>query len=249
MKRLNVQTMVLELTRQCNLECKHCFRGDSRNEYMNTKIIDLVFKNSCRINSLLLTGGEPLLAVEQLKRIRDNILKDKTNVGEILVVTNGTILTNEIIQILKDIETRTRVDIRLSTDAFHLIEIKDKGLLETKSNNIKTLKRLFNVDISYPKVFVIDRVGKAVNLTEEDMDYVNKLDNTKYVIGNSKILEEYRKQYPLPILKPDNVVDGTLNIDVHGNITPTYYSYEAEDKHSYSNINKGLTLAINDIKL
>ena len=54
MERLNVKTLLLELTRNCNLECKHCFRGDSQNVYMNLNIIDYVFKNVCRINEFLL---------------------------------------------------------------------------------------------------------------------------------------------------------------------------------------------------
>ena len=250
MERLNIKTMVLELTRQCNLDCKHCFRGDSQNKYMNPGLIDTVFKNSARINSLLLTGGEPLLAVSQLKSIRDNILKDKTNVGEVILVTNGTILSVEIINLLREINTRTRVEIRLSTDAFHLKELKRKNLLKTRTDNISILRRFFSVSIPSPKVFVVDRVGKASKLTEEDIEEVNKMDNTKYILGNSKILEEYRKNYPLPILLSDNVVDGTLNVDVNGNITPMYYPFEVEDRNNYASIeaNKSLKLAIQNIK-
>ena len=100
MQRLNIRTVLLELTRECNLSCKHCFRGESENVYMNPDLIDKVFKNTARINTLLLTGGEPFLAINQLKRLRDIIMNDRTNVGEVIVVTNGTILTDEIIDIL-----------------------------------------------------------------------------------------------------------------------------------------------------
>ena len=63
MNRLNVRTLLLELTRECNLSCKHCFRGESKNTYMNPDLINKVFKNTARIHTLLLTEGEPLLAI------------------------------------------------------------------------------------------------------------------------------------------------------------------------------------------
>ena len=101
-------------------------------------------------------------------------------------------------------------------------------------------------------MYVIDRIGRAASLTQEDLDYINKIDKrVKYVFGSDRRLEQYRTNYPLPVLLEDDyVVDGSLNIDVYGNITPTYYSYNAEDRFRYSNIrgNKTLLKAITNIK-
>ena len=253
MERLNVRTLLLELTRNCNLECKHCFRGDSQNYFMSSDIIDYIFKNVCRINELLLTGGEPFLAIEQLKCIRDNILRDYTNISNIIIVTNGTALDIDIIDLLTDISTRANLIIRLSNDYFHDIEIDKKGLTNIKERNIKILNQNFFIDQDVSsKIYVVDRIGRAKDLTDEDLSEINKLDgNTKYIFGNVRILQEYRRKYPLPRLIEDNVVDGSLNIDVFGNITPTYYSYESEDLNSYSNIkqHKTLKMAIDSIKL
>ena len=253
MKRLNVRTLLLELTRECNLSCKHCFRGDSENTYMNPDLLNKVFKNTARINSLLLTGGEPFLAIEQLRRLRDIIMSDRTNISEIIIVTNGTVLTEEIIQILNDFSTRANLEIRVSTDAFHELELEKNNLKQKKEENIKKLIEKFNVNLDLPheKVYIVDKVGRATNLTQEDLDYINSIDKrVKYVFGSDKRLEEYRKSYPLPVvLDDDYIVDGTLNIDVYGNIIPTYYSYEAEDNNRYSNIrgNKTLLKAITNI--
>lgn len=251
MERLNVKTMLLELTRECNLACKHCFRGDSQNVYMNTKIIDYIFKNVCRINEFLLTGGEPLLAKEQIKSVTDNIMKERINIGKTIIVTNGTVLSNDLIDMLFQISKRTDLEIRLSNDAFHLMEIKEKGLESKREENIELLKSFFNVYVPEDNVYFVDKVGRAKNLTDEDLDLINKNNpNTKYVFSNNRILQEYRKAYPLPILGEDNVVEGTLNIDVYGNITPTYYSYDTEDRNSYSIIkrNKTLKRIIDEVK-
>jgi len=254
LKRLNVRTLLLELTRECNLSCKHCFRGESEDKYMNPDLLNKVFKNTARIHTLLLTGGEPLLAINQLRRLREIIMTDRTNVSTIIIVTNGTVLNDEIIDILEDLSTRAYLEIKVSNDIFHEMELEKKSLINQKIKNIKTLQKHFKVDLSLPteKVYVIDRVGRAANLTQRDLDNINKTSTTKYIFGSDRRLEEYRNSYPLPkLLLEDNVVDGSLNIDVYGNITPTYYSYEAEDKNRYSNIrgNKTLYKAINNVTI
>ena len=249
LNRLNVRTLLLELTRECNLECKHCFRGNSQNVYMDLDIIDYIFNNVCRINEFLLTGGEPFLAKEQLKRITDNIMKDRTNISKLIIVTNGTIMSFDIVGMLLQIKKRTDLEIRLSNDIFHSMEIEDKGLKEIREKNIDLLKEYFNVTIPYDKVYIIDKIGRAEDLTEQDLIDINKDSNTKYILGTNRVLEEYRNKYPLPRIIDDDVVDGSLNIDVYGNITPTYYSFESEDKNKLSNIKnyKTLKLAINNI--
>ena len=254
MKRLNIRTLLLELTRECNLSCAHCFRGESENKYMNPDFLNKIFKNTARINTLLLTGGEPLLAINQLRRLREIIMSDRTNISDITIVTNGTILTDEIIEILKDLSTRANLEIKVSNDIFHELELEKNNLKEKKVENIIKLQKHFNVDLSMPneKVYIVDRVGRAANLTNEDLKNINKLDpSVKYVFGSDRRLEEYRNSYPLPkLIEEDYIVDGTLNIDVYGNITPTYYSYSGEDNNRYSNIrgNKTLLKAITNVK-
>ncbi|MBQ9024133.1 MAG: 4Fe-4S cluster-binding domain-containing protein [Bacilli bacterium] len=250
MERLNVRILLLELTRQCNLECMHCFRGDSENKYMKEEIIEKIFNNIARINTLLLTGGEPLLAINQLKKITDILSQDKMNIKELIIVTNGSVLTDELINMFFIMKEKTNLQIRISSDKFHMLELKKNNLEE----NIKFLKQYFNVIEESPndKVYIIDKIGRAVNLTKEDIDYINSIGDktTKYMLGNKKILEKFRNEYPLPKLIEDNVVDGSLNIDVYGNITPTYYSFKSEDENIYSNVrgNKTLKKAISNIK-
>lgn len=250
LERLNVQSLILELTRQCNLNCAHCFRGDSEKEYMPLDTIDKVFNDICRVNSFLLTGGEPLLAKKQLKRITEIIMKENINVGDIIIVTNGTVLSFDILGMLFQLSERANLELRISTDIFHDLELERQKLVETQEKNIELLKKYFKVNYQKDKIFIIDKVGRAMNLTDEDLNKINETESTKYIFSNDKRLNTFRGQYPLPKVIEDNVVTGTLNIDVKGNITPVYYSYDDEEKNSKSNINdtKCLKLAINKIK-
>ena len=254
MERLNVRTLLLELTRQCNLECKHCFRGESEDKYMSLDIIEKVFKNIARINNILLTGGEPFLAKDQLIKISEILKRDLINIRDFIIVTNGTILTDDIINTLFLINEKANLEIRISNDNFHLLELQKHNLESKKEKNIKFLKQYFNVseELINDKVYLVDRVGRAKKLTQDDIDYINSIGDKKikYAFSNNLILKKYREVYPLPKLSTDNVVEGSLNIDVYGNITPTYYSFEAEDNNRYSNIkgNKTLKKAIMNIK-
>lgn len=254
MERLNIRTLLLELTRQCNLSCLHCFRGDSENKYMSPEMIEKLFKNIARINTLLLTGGEPFLAVDQLRKITEILNQDRMNIEELIAVTNGTVLSDEILNMLFVLKEKTNFQIRISSDKFHLLELQRNNLEYKKDKNIKLLKKYFNVVEMLPdeKVYVIDRRGRAQNLTQEDLDKINNYGNTKtkYVFGNDAILKKYDEIYKIPNIIDDNVVDGTLNIDVYGNITPTYYSFKDEDNNVYSNVrgNKTLKKAITNIR-
>ena len=249
MQRLNVRNMSLEITRDCNLECRHCFRGKKQTEYMNLDIINYVFDNVCRINDFMLTGGEPFLAIKQLKKVTERIMKENTNIGNMVIVTNGAFLSYDIIGILDQINKKTDLEIRISNDYFHNLELENKNLVNIKNKNFNMLKEYFNVTKNEDEVFIIDKVGSAADITKEEIKEINNNSIVKYVLDTYRILEEYRINYPLPKIIDDDVVCGTLNIDVFGNIVPTYYPYELEDKNSYANIRnyKTLKLAINSI--
>jgi len=93
------------ITNKCNLRCKHCYqdRFDNSDDITFDKIVS-VFKNITNTlekwNKKLIvtvTGGEPFLKQELLKIL---YLLDKNNLVEkINIITNGTILNEEILKI------------------------------------------------------------------------------------------------------------------------------------------------------
>ncbi|HSJ52455.1 MAG TPA: radical SAM protein [Anaerolineae bacterium] len=108
----------IELTWRCNLRCAHCYitasssyprlAGDSAElsaaEFC--RIIDEVAAEGCL--SLLLTGGEPLLRSDFL-----DIYRHAKRRGILLILfTNGTLLTGEIVEELREWPPR-RVEITL----------------------------------------------------------------------------------------------------------------------------------------
>jgi len=61
--------VMIEVTRQCNLECKHCLRGNQQKISVNMWDVDTLFTIIKYIDTLVLTGGEPALHPYRIKAI------------------------------------------------------------------------------------------------------------------------------------------------------------------------------------
>lgn len=42
MKKYVFEGLTIELTRRCNMACRHCLRGDAQNRTISTEIIDKI---------------------------------------------------------------------------------------------------------------------------------------------------------------------------------------------------------------
>ena len=49
----------IEITRKCQIKCKHCCRGDAQNVDMSEEIMEKFISQCDSINYLTFTGGEP----------------------------------------------------------------------------------------------------------------------------------------------------------------------------------------------
>lgn len=109
-KRFSHNTMALTInpTLDCNFACPYCFEESHTSEYMSdeveNKIIDFV-RNNNEIKSLNVTwfGGEPLLGYKRIKSLTKKLqaLPLSYNSG---MITNGYLLTRDIIKNLKDLQ-------------------------------------------------------------------------------------------------------------------------------------------------
>ncbi len=106
----------LELTTSCNLKCVHCYLGGQqtqhrmRNLEMSThqviSILDEITEAGCL--DLLITGGEPLLR----KDFPEIYLHARRRGLLVTVFTNGTLITDEILDLFADFQPR-QVEISL----------------------------------------------------------------------------------------------------------------------------------------
>jgi len=118
---LDILSAWLHLTDVCNLRCTYCYLPHIKSKMSfetGQEIVDSIFR-STEINgfkSLLLkyAGGEPLLAFSILKKIQqyaEKVAAEKNINLESVVLSNGTLLTQESIDFLKAHQVRLMISL------------------------------------------------------------------------------------------------------------------------------------------
>ncbi|MDO6684603.1 MULTISPECIES: radical SAM/SPASM domain-containing protein [unclassified Agarivorans] len=125
-----IRVMVMHLTESCNLKCKYCFvegqytgSNDRGRMSINTakesvRFFGRIISNNVfsKPPSIVLYGGEPLLnwpaakaTLEEIKKLKsDGKLDNRTNV---IIITNGTLITDNIASVLKQHDVHVAVSI------------------------------------------------------------------------------------------------------------------------------------------
>jgi uncharacterized protein len=174
---------VLAITQKCNLACDYCYIGKKQSVMpLSTaeSIIDFIFqyaqKNgvSERID-ISFFGGEPLIEIELLKKIT-RIIKNHRSYNKFLVlislVSNGTLLSEDILKFLKE----NNIELCISCDG--PAEVQDKfrhfpdgrGSSSVVEKNIKRAVKIFPL-LSVNAVFSPENLY----LLPEAVDYLASL--------------------------------------------------------------------------
>ena len=63
---MHLYSLIIEVTRKCNLCCEHCLRGEAQNKVFNPEWLDTFIKNNniTHVSTITFTGGEPSLHPE-----------------------------------------------------------------------------------------------------------------------------------------------------------------------------------------
>lgn len=102
----------LFVTSKCNLKCRYCYEGNKKSNRDMTKetadktvefIADRIKESgSSGLINITFHGGEPLLNFELIKYISSCILKEIHNEVIFNMTTNGTIMTDEMVDYIKN---------------------------------------------------------------------------------------------------------------------------------------------------
>ena len=151
MKKLTIDEIQVELTRECNMkpQCNHCFRGDAQSIRIDKKYIDLLLDQTEIIGSIFFTGGEPLLCLDEMNYLLDQLYTRGIPLFEFNIITNGLIFNDEVVAVIKrysdmiklckELGTKKQVDIEnsiivgVSIDKYH-------NHLEVAKLNIEKLR-------------------------------------------------------------------------------------------------------------
>lgn len=206
----NVQDIVFEVGRKCNLRCPHCLRGCSQDIAIKDKYIDQVLSEVESIGTLTLTGGEPFLYPEKIKYIVDKIVERNIAVGNFFVATNGLVRSMDVVTSLLRLyeicDEKEICELKISADEFH-------------GNYGDTWEVLNALGFSY-----IDDSLTEKNLLAEGYAVENGYDVTRKPEENDFELNE------------DNV-SGMIYVSAIGNILKgCNFSYDSQSYYAYGNL-------------
>ena len=214
----------LEVTRKCNLRCVHCLCGEPQDIDISKDVIDRLLLQVDEITMLLLTGGEPLLALDCIEYLFDAIKRQKVKVSSIGFVTNGTVLDRRVIQALSDFlqeRPECRIIWEISYDKFH-----------DKAQSEKCLK------FYQP---LVDELGERCSLTfHEDIDwlhYAGRAWGKLSVLGIpvKGVCDCHFGSHQIKIV--DNRVSCLLRLSANGGVGfAADESFEEHDKRALGNI-------------
>lgn len=152
-------TVVLNL--DCNLGCKYCFEGTRKGKfYMSVETADDFIEfvksrdlaNKEEIN-IIFYGGEPLLSIDIIRHISEKvrtIAEDKKITFTFSLITNGTLLTQRVVEQLKPLGLRaasiTLDGPRDVHDAFRPFK-SGKGSFDAIIENIKSVSGTMDVQV------------------------------------------------------------------------------------------------------
>ena len=94
-------TLVIELTRKCNMNCPHCLRGCAQNLDISKQTINNALKHFSNITSLTLTGGEPSLVPELIKYTVERVMAMEIDLGCLYIVTNGKTYSQKMVNAMR----------------------------------------------------------------------------------------------------------------------------------------------------
>lgn len=177
-----VPHLAIELTQRCNLNCAHCYKGDSKNVDISKEIVDRIFDEVKYVGMLDLSGGEVFLAYEELKMVLEKAKEKDCIIQNCSMIINGTIYDERIYKLLDEYFSGEKTyRVAISKDKYHKASIDQiYKYNEKKSNNpglcpvsIDDVISNFNKHICRPSFIRFEKLskhlinnGRAINLDE-----------------------------------------------------------------------------------
>jgi len=96
---MDVNELVIEVTRKCQFTCEHCLRGNMQNKNIDLQnITDLLEKNNVEdIGNVTFTGGEPSINPDAIEFFIQECKRLNISVNSFYIATNGAKYTEKFL--------------------------------------------------------------------------------------------------------------------------------------------------------
>lgn len=122
---MNINNLVIETTRRCNMECEHCLRGKQEDEDMEWQAIFELSEQVDYISTVVFSGGEPSLNVGVINYFLEVIKRRNVEIGSFYIATNGLDIDEQFIitclRLYAYCDEKDMCSVEVSNDYFHQV--------------------------------------------------------------------------------------------------------------------------------
>lgn len=86
---MDIHSLIVEVTRKCNISCDHCLRGEPINSDLKKEYIDSLLDQTNYIGTVTFTGGEPTLNIPIMEYFLEQCKERGISIDGFYIVTNG----------------------------------------------------------------------------------------------------------------------------------------------------------------
>lgn len=130
--KVYVSTLIIEVTRRCNMCCRHCLRGESQNLDMSRETIKEIISKLDGFDSVIFTGGEPTLNLDAIRYFFEEAERQNKLPAMFWLATNGKANQLELAEILLQwypkMDDKDCCGVAVSEDPFH--ETSDENIMK-----------------------------------------------------------------------------------------------------------------------
>lgn len=198
----SIDRITLHVSNDCNLRCKYCF-AEGGNYKQAREIMTVqtakVFVDFCidtfdRIEHIVFFGGEPMFNVDVMEFICNQFeTYYKTGKSSFLprfcIITNGTILTSKIVQLIKEhISLITvSVDGPEEINDINRIDKNGKGSYTKIAKFIRTIQKETNVKIQYEATFTQSHIDAFYSRKDISVMLRNEFGIDGFVVNDMEL--------------------------------------------------------------
>lgn len=220
--------IIVNPTLSCNLSCWYCYEHKNQNSRISLDILEgikrhIVFHyhhHPYKELKLSFFGGEPFMyfdAIISICNFANSFCKDNGIRLLLDFTTNGTLLTEERLKLLKDFTCTFQITIDGSHDRHNKIKFTKDHLMDTYRT---TINNLFLIQHIIPYSFIYVRInfdGNTLKYLDSILDDLELLDRIRTIVILKKIwqVNSFLKNKELVRNAIENIFDRGFMIDYY----------------------------------
>lgn len=161
---MEIQSLLIEVTRKCNMACNHCLRGEQENKDVSYMDIGLLLDQLTYIGQVTFTGGEPSLNVSAIEFFLTEVKRRDIRIGFFYIATNGKKISVDFVMVCLKLysycDEKDMCTVHVSNDIYH----QNEGSYNTELlDGLSFFRRKYEEEGKYLNGYLINEGNALLN--------------------------------------------------------------------------------------